>query len=92
MSNRPPQTLGPSRYLDLFREWERGMLRDCLARHRNNQCAVARELGLHRNTVRRMVNLHGLGRRERKTSWPASLSASVPFRPAPTAGMMDSAQ
>lgn len=60
MTNRPPQTRGPSRYLELFLAWERGMLRECLARNRNNQCAVARELGLHRNTVRRMVLLHSL--------------------------------
>lgn len=65
MINRPPQTHGRqprsnSLYMALFQDWEQQLLRKCLDRHRNNQCAVARELGLHRNTVRRMVRIHGL--------------------------------
>lgn len=63
--NRPRQTQSrsprdASRYMQLFREWERSMLLQHLRHHRNNQCAVARELGLHRNTVRRMMIANGL--------------------------------
>lgn len=63
--NRPRQThnrrpRSRTYYMQLFRAWENQMLRDCLVRHCGNQCAVARELGLHRNTIHRMLRVHRL--------------------------------
>jgi Fis family transcriptional regulator, factor for inversion stimulation protein len=42
-------------YEEAVREFKRRFLLDVLAHHRGNQCKAARELGVHRNTLSRML-------------------------------------
>jgi Fis family transcriptional regulator, factor for inversion stimulation protein len=40
---------------------ERGMIRLVLERNGGNQCAAAKQLGIHRNTLQRKLTAYGLG-------------------------------
>jgi Fis family transcriptional regulator len=40
---------------EAVREFKRRFLLDVLAHHRGNQCRAAKELGVHRNTLSRML-------------------------------------
>jgi DNA-binding NtrC family response regulator len=40
---------------------ERGMIRLALERNAGNQCATAKQLGIHRNTLQRKITAFGLG-------------------------------
>lgn len=42
-------------YEEAVREFKRRFLLDVLASHRGNQCKAAKELGVHRNTLSRML-------------------------------------
>jgi len=43
------------RYEDAVRDFKRQFLREVLAAHRGNQCKAADELGIHRNTLSRIM-------------------------------------
>lgn len=43
-------------------DFERGWLADLLDRHGNNVSSAAREAGIHRNILHRMMSRHGMGR------------------------------
>ena len=43
------------RYEDAVREFKRQYLREVLVAHRGNQCKAAEELGMHRNTLSRVL-------------------------------------
>jgi DNA-binding NtrC family response regulator len=40
---------------------ERGMVAGALERHKGNQCAASKQLGIHRNTFQRKMVEYGLG-------------------------------
>ena len=42
-------------YEEAVREFKRRFLLEVLANHRGNQCKAAKELGVHRNTLSRML-------------------------------------
>jgi DNA-binding NtrC family response regulator len=42
-------------YNEAVREFKRRFILEVLAGHRGNQCKAARELGVHRNTLSRMM-------------------------------------
>jgi DNA-binding NtrC family response regulator len=42
-------------YDEAVREFRRRYIQEVLARHKGNQCKTARELGVHRNTLSRMM-------------------------------------
>ncbi|MGC9291110.1 MAG: helix-turn-helix domain-containing protein [Acidobacteriaceae bacterium] len=42
-------------YNEAVREFRRRYIQEVLARHKGNQCKAARELGVHRNTLSRMM-------------------------------------
>lgn len=46
---------GGIRYEEAVREFKRRFLLEVLAHHRGNQCKAAAELGVHRNTLSRML-------------------------------------
>lgn len=46
----------------VLEDFERGYLLDLLARHANNVSAAAREAGIHRNILHRMIAKHGFAR------------------------------
>jgi DNA-binding NtrC family response regulator len=43
------------RYDDAVREFKKQYLREVLVAHRGNQCKAAEELGMHRNTLSRVM-------------------------------------
>jgi DNA-binding NtrC family response regulator len=42
-------------YEEAVREFRRRYIQEVLANHKGNQCKAARELGVHRNTLSRMM-------------------------------------
>jgi Fis family transcriptional regulator, factor for inversion stimulation protein len=48
------------RYEDAVRDFKRQYLREVLLAHRGNQCKAAEELGMHRNTLSRIMADLGL--------------------------------
>jgi Fis family transcriptional regulator, factor for inversion stimulation protein len=42
-------------YAEAVREFRKRFLLEVLARHRGNQCRAAEDLGVHRNTLSRMI-------------------------------------
>ena len=56
---------------------EKGMIQGALARSNGNQCAAARQLGIHRNTLQRKLTEYGLAARGRARRKPASRAASI---------------
>ena len=48
------------RYEDAVREFKKQYLREVLVAHRGNQCKAAEELGMHRNTLSRIMADLGL--------------------------------
>ena len=48
------------RYEDAVREFKRQYLREVLAANKGNQCKAAEELGIHRNTLSRIMADLGL--------------------------------
>jgi len=60
---------------------ERGMIRLVLDRNGGNQCAAAKQLGIHRNTLQRKMVTYGLGEaRARTRRKPATRAARPPKR------------
>jgi DNA-binding NtrC family response regulator len=58
---------------------EKGMIEAVLARHNNNQSLAARDLGIHRNTLQRKMDLYRIdGKRVRRK--PAARAASRTLR------------
>jgi Fis family transcriptional regulator, factor for inversion stimulation protein len=55
---------------------ERSMIRRALEECDGNQCAAAKQLGIHRNTLQRKINDFGLGVRRK----PAARAVRVPRR------------
>lgn len=56
---------------------EKGMIQGALTRNQGNQCAAARQLGIHRNTLQRKMAEYDLaprGRARRKPAAPAGAS------------------
>ena len=49
-----------TRYEDAVREFKRQYLREVLIAHRGNQCKAADELGIHRNTLSRKIDIYKL--------------------------------
>ena len=47
-------------YDEAVREFRRRYIQEVLASHKGNQCKAARELGVHRNTLSRMMTELGL--------------------------------
>ncbi len=43
-------------YSDALRQFKRRYLLEVLAHHKGNQCKAAEELGMHRNTLSRLLN------------------------------------
>ena len=57
---------------------EKGMIQGALERSKNNQCAAARLLGIHRNTLQRKMVAYELnGSRGRPRRKPAARSGHV---------------
>jgi DNA-binding NtrC family response regulator len=46
---------GGIHYEEAVREFKRRFILEVLAHHRGNQCKAARELSMHRNTLRRTI-------------------------------------
>ncbi len=46
---------GGIQYDEAVREFKRRFIMEVLANHRGNQCKAARELSMHRNTLRRTI-------------------------------------
>ena len=46
---------GGIHYDEAVREFKRRFIMEVLAHHRGNQCKAARELSMHRNTLRRTI-------------------------------------
>lgn len=46
---------GGIHYDEAVREFKRRFIMEVLAHHRGNQCKAARELNMHRNTLRRTI-------------------------------------
>ena len=53
---------------------ERGMITAALRNAEGNQCAAAKALGIHRNTLQRKMSDFGLGKPARKASSRAGAS------------------
>lgn len=47
--------VGGITYAEAVREFKKRFLLEVLGRHRGNQCKAAKDLGVHRNTLSRMV-------------------------------------
>ena len=47
-------------YTRALQDFRRQFLVTLLSRHNGNQCAVARELGVHRNTIKREIDELGI--------------------------------
>jgi Fis family transcriptional regulator len=47
-------------YTDAVREFKKRFLYEVLAQHRGNQCKAAEELGMHRNTLSRIMTELGM--------------------------------
>jgi Fis family transcriptional regulator, factor for inversion stimulation protein len=54
---------------------EKGMIQGALVRSNGNQCAAARQLGIHRNTLQRKLTEYGLAPRGRARRKPAGRAA-----------------
>ena len=48
------------RYNQAVHDFRKQFILTLLLRHRGNQCAVAKQLGVHRNTMRRIVDELGI--------------------------------
>ena len=64
---------------------ERSMIQGALTRNHGNQCAAAKQLGIHRNTLQRKMVAYDLGTRQRAKRKPAGRAGSVRRKKAATA-------
>ena len=58
---------------------EKGMIEAVLARHNNNQSLAAKDLGIHRNTLQRKMDLYRIDGKHTRRKPPAR-AASHPAR------------
>jgi DNA-binding protein Fis len=70
---------GGIRYDEAVREFKKRFLMEVLAHHRGNQCKAAKALGVHRNTLSRMIAELGINPAEIRTGLKRPVRSERPL-------------